>query len=244
MRQHEAVIKVMLENKGFATLGHLYSSVLQVPGVEWNTKTPFASIRRIVQDEKYFFKIRPGLWALNSYKDKLPFDVLPTKDIPKQKQEEFNHAYFQGLLLEIGNMKKFETCVPNQDKNSSFLGRKLGEIATASEFYKFTYEHIIQKTRSVDVTWFNVRKMPYMLFEVEYSTDIKNSLSKFVELQDFNTSFHIVADEVRKREFEGKLLSEAFRPIQKRVKFLSYDDVSKWHTKTSELANVEESLGL
>ena len=67
MKQHEAVIQVMQKNGGYATLGYLYQHVRDVPGVEWKTQTPFASIRRIVQDPRYFFKIRPGLWALNSW---------------------------------------------------------------------------------------------------------------------------------------------------------------------------------
>lgn len=57
MKQHEAVIKIMEQNGGFATLGYLNQTVLKVPNVEWKTKTPFASIRRIVQDERFFFKI-------------------------------------------------------------------------------------------------------------------------------------------------------------------------------------------
>ncbi|MEK6681414.1 MAG: hypothetical protein AABY79_05555 [Nitrospirota bacterium] len=174
----------------------------------------------------------------------MPFDILPPRDVPKQKQEEFNHTYFQGIIVEIGNLKKYETFVPNQDKNNAYLGKKIGEIATAAEFYRFTYEHIIQKIRSVDVIWFNVRKMPAMLFEVEHSADIKNSLSKFAELQDFYTDLHIVAADVRKKEFETKLSSEVFRPIHNRVKFLSYDYVSSWHAKMNELATVENSLTL
>ena len=38
MKQHEAVIKIMEQNGGFATLGHLNQQVLKVPDVEWNTK--------------------------------------------------------------------------------------------------------------------------------------------------------------------------------------------------------------
>lgn len=76
MTQIEAVIEIMEENGGYATLSHLYEHVLKVPGVKWGTKTPDASIRRIVQDKRYFFKIRPGLWALKSSKDKLPKEVL------------------------------------------------------------------------------------------------------------------------------------------------------------------------
>lgn len=58
MKQYDAVIKVMEENGGFATLKYLNENVLKVHGVEWKTKTPFASIRRIVQDYKFFFKIK------------------------------------------------------------------------------------------------------------------------------------------------------------------------------------------
>ncbi len=54
MKQHEAVIQVMKKNGGYATLGYLYKNALKVPGVIWKTKTPFASIRRIVQDERFF----------------------------------------------------------------------------------------------------------------------------------------------------------------------------------------------
>ncbi len=62
MKQHDAVIAVMEQNGGYATLGHLYQRVPQIPDCIWSTNTPFASIRRIVQDERFFFKIRPGLW--------------------------------------------------------------------------------------------------------------------------------------------------------------------------------------
>jgi hypothetical protein len=243
MKQYEAVIKVMEENGGYATLGSLNQRVLKVEGCEWKTNTPFASIRRIVQDDRFFFKIRPGLWALKAYKDKLPPEICPAKDQPKAKQAEYSHTYYQGLLVEIGNLKKFETYVPNQDKNKAYLGKKLGEVSTIDELYTFTYERIIQRVRSVDVIWFNVRKMPNMLFEIEHSSDINNSLSKFVEVQDFYTDFCIVADVIRQNEFKTKLTSESFRAIHSRVKFLSYDYVSQWHSKTNELVRIEENFG-
>jgi len=121
MKQHEAVIKIMEQNGGFATLGYLNQEVLKVPDVEWKTKTPFASIRRIVQDERFFFKIKPGLWALLSYKNNLPLEILPTEAVPKQEQEIFNHSYYQGLLVEIGKLKQYETFVPSQDKYNGLV---------------------------------------------------------------------------------------------------------------------------
>lgn len=244
MKQYEAVIKVMESKGGYATLGSLNQEVLKIKECAWKTKTPFASIRRIVQDKRFFFKIRPGLWALNSCKSKLPPEIFPTEDQTIKKQEEFNHTYYQGLLVEIGNLKRFQTFIPNQDKNKIYLGKRLGEIVTISELYKFAYDNILQKARTIDVSWFNIRKMPSMLFEVEHAADIQNSLLKFVELQDFYAKFYIVANEVRKREFEAKLSLSAFETIQKRIQFMSYIQLSDWHTKTFEVTSIESSLNL
>ena len=244
MRQHEAVIKVMKEHEGYATLGFLNQEVLKVKDCVWKTKTPFASIRRIVQDERFFFKIKPGLWALKSYKEKLSADILPTKEISKAQKEEFNHTYYQGLLVEIGNLKKFQTFVPNQDKNKLYLGKKLSDITTISDIYKFSYDRIVRMAQTIDVTWFNERNMLASLFEIEHSTPINNSLLKFVELQDFYSNFRIVADDARRIEFQSKLSLEAFKPINKRVGFWSYNDVAELHSKTSELISIESKLRL
>jgi len=244
MKQYEAVIKVMESNGGYATLGFLNQHVLQIEGCEWKTKTPFASIRRIVQDNRFFFKIRPGLWALKSFKDKLPPEILPTEDQSKTKQEEYNHSYYQGLLVEIGNFRKYKTFVPNQDKNKLYLGNKLVELTSVHDIYKYSYDHIVRKSRTIDVIWFNERNMPESLFEIEHSTAMYNSLLKFFELQDFYASFNIVADEARRKEFQAKLSLEAFKVIRKRVGFWSYDDVAELHAKTSQIVNIEARLGL
>jgi hypothetical protein len=42
----------------------------------------------------------------------------------KEKFVEFNHSYYQGLLLEIGNMKGMSTYIPAQDKNKMFLNKE------------------------------------------------------------------------------------------------------------------------
>ncbi|KKS41173.1 hypothetical protein A3H03_01490 [Candidatus Kuenenbacteria bacterium RIFCSPLOWO2_12_FULL_42_13] len=244
MKQHEAVIKIMEESGGFATLGFLNQNVFKIKKCDWKTKTPFASIRRIVQDERFFFKIKPGLWALKSYKNKLPLEIFPTNIVSKNEQEEFNHSYYQGLLVEIGKLKKYEAFIPSQDKNKKFLGKTLGEVSSQENYYQFGYDHIIRKAKTIDVCWFNVRKMPSVLFEVEHSADIQNSLLKFVELQDFNTNFFIVADKVRKNEYIGKLSLSAFVPIKSRVQFMDYDKLSEWHTKTFEIVSLENNFNI
>lgn len=233
MKQHEAVIEVMRAQGGYATLGQLYQSALKVSGVEWKTKTPFKSINRIVQDPRFFFRIRPGLWALNEYKDKLP-DQIRNIEAP-----EYNHSYFQGLLVELGNLKRFETFVPAQDRGHKFLNKQLGEATTCQELHPFTYDEVVKRARSIDVIWFNPRRMPNAFFEVEHTTNFDNSLLKFVHFQDFNIDFRIVAAKNREKEYLAKIAHPSFAAIAGRTKFRSYELVSELHVKAHEVAGLE-----
>jgi len=103
MKQHEAVVEVMKENGGYATLSHLYKHVFARTNCNRNTKTPFASIRRIVQDGRFFYKIKPGLWALKSHRDAVTHRLFESENPSAKKVEEFDHSYYQGLLIELGN---------------------------------------------------------------------------------------------------------------------------------------------
>ncbi|MEW6409238.1 MAG: hypothetical protein AB1488_03885 [Nitrospirota bacterium] len=244
MKQYEAVIKVMKENGGFAILSYLYENALKVPEVIWKTKTPFATIRRIVQDKRFFFKIKPGLWALKTYKNKLPEEILSLIEEDKEieKEGKFTHSYYQGMIIEIGNIKGFKTYVPSQDKNKKFLNRPLKELVNLNDIFKFTYEDVIQKVQSIDVFWFNERKFPAHIFEIEYSTDFKNALLKFLELQDFNVQMYIASYKERQREFLSKIEFSGFKPIKGKTHFISYEEVSQWHAKSYELMLTESKI--
>ena len=110
-----------------------------------------------------------------------------------------------------------------------FIGKHLGEVADTIVLPKFTYDNLLRKARTIDVIWFNKREMPSDFYEVEHTTDIKNSLSKFYELQDFFTKFYIVADACRKKEFNDKIHVSMFTAIESRVRFLDYNEVATMH---------------
>lgn len=155
----------------------------------------------------------------------------------KSSQEIFSHGYYQGLLVEIGKMHKFKTYIPAQDKNRIFLDNVLGNIADATSIPPFSYPDLVKRAKTVDVIWFNERRMPCSLFEVEHTTDIKSSLEKFYELQDFNTKFAIVADKSRKKQFDDIIERSIFSPIKNRVVFINYDRVAaKYNGLKTEIA--------
>jgi len=231
MTQNDAVIQTMESLGGIATLGQLNQEVFKIKECEWKTKTPFASIRRIVQLHKEIYKIKPGLYALQKYKsilEKNGFIQETEQNKDSQAIKESDHYYYQGVLLEIGNMRQFNTYVPNQDKNKKYnLKQTLGELRSLEEIPHFSYDSLVQRSSSIDVIWFNERIMPDSFFEVEHSTDIQNSLLKFDSLQDFNTRMIIVADEKRHQEYKKKLEYSSFKDIKKRVNFLSYENLIK-----------------
>ena len=243
MKQHEAVI-IALENLGgIATLGDLNIETMKIKECEWKTKTPFASIRRIVQTNEEIYKIKPGLYSLKKYQKKNEANgilVETTKNKNSEEIKSFNHSYYQGMLTIIGNLKKFKTYLPNQDKNKKFIEKSLDELRTIKEIPHFTYQKLIQRSSTIDVIWFSSRLMdenllmPTSFFEVEHSTDIQNSLLKFNDLQDFAARMIIVADESRKREFETKIKSSAFNEIRNRIEFLEYEALTKMYEYTLE----------
>jgi len=167
---------------------------------------------------------------------------LFSSETTQAKEREYSHYFFQGLVAEIGNLKGFQTSVPAQDKNKPYAKQKLGDVTTLSKVYEFTYAEVLRKAQTIDVAWFNTRKYPNSFFEIEHSTDIYNSLLKFVELQDFRTNFYIVADSQRKAEFDSKITLSAFTPIKSFVKFWNYDSVLDLHTKVTASNLAEQAL--
>lgn len=239
MTQKEAVIQTLERLGGIATLGRLYQEVFKVRDCVWNTKTPFASIRSIVQLSNEIFKVRPGLWALESYRYKLECEGIIPSEHANIEDEKYTHGYYQGLLIELGRLQKYETYVPSQDKHRKCLNQELGLMTSISEIPKFSYPYLVKKCSTIDVSWFHRNEshldvvMPIALFEVEHTTDIQNSLMKFSEMRWFNVKMYIVADVRRRNEFESKMSINVFSDLKKykKVEFISYDEVVEQYNR-------------
>jgi hypothetical protein len=230
MKQHEAVIQTLEKLGGVATLGQLNQETLRIKECHWGTKTPFASIRRIVQMRPEIYKIKPGLYGLVALREQNEAKGILEQTQRNQNSQELiisNHAYYQGLLLTIGNLKRFDTFSPQQDKNKKFLDKHLKAVRTLVDIPNFSYAELVRRSGTIDVIWFNQRKMPHSFFEVESSTDIQNSLAKYNDLQDFYVRMFIVADRSRKAEYEMKIVRSSFADIKGRVHFLDFESVVK-----------------
>ncbi len=245
MTQSQAVIETIESLGGVATLNQVNQNVFQFEECKWGTKTLFASIRRIVRHTKGIYRIRPGLYALETYRQQLENNGIIVQNEHNENSEiikTFNHAYYQGLLLEMGKMRHLDTFVPDQDKNKLFLNQScLGDLRTIQVIPEYTYPQLVKRSSTIDVIWFNDRLMPHSFFEIEHSTDIQNSLLKFNDLQDFSARMIIVADGKRYHEFISKMGYISFRSLMnnKRVSFLSYESLDKQYIQELEKQQFE-----
>ncbi|MBR6140877.1 MAG: hypothetical protein IKQ37_03830 [Bacteroidaceae bacterium] len=244
MTQAQAVIETIEILGGIATLNQINQNIFKIEDCVWKTKTPFASVRRIVQQTAGIYKIKPGLYALETHRKQLEQDGIMVQSEKNKNSEEvktFNHSYYQGLLLEIGRMRNLDTFVPNQDKHKIFLTVPLGEISTLKTIPHYSYQKFVDRSSTIDVIWFNSNQMPHSFYEIEHSTDIQNSLLKFNDLQDFYVRMVIVADEKRHVEFMHKLGYAAFKSLRtnKRVAFLSYDSLDKQYEQELQKQQME-----
>ena len=94
----------------------------------------------------------------------------------------------------------------------------------------------------IDVTWFNSRNFPVNLFEVEHSSDMKNALSKFMELLDFKTRMTIVASEERENEFNRIMEQPSFKPIYNQTIFYSYDKIERLYNSEKEIHSLRNQI--
>lgn len=222
----DAIEEVITQNNNVATLKlmhekapELYARHNEIKGL-----TPHKTIDERVQRDKRFLKLVPGLYTLVSTQDDLPTDLNPKTQTVEQR-DNLTHISMQALLLQLGQFYQFQTYTP--DRIKKYVNQKLEDFASLSEFPKFTYDRIVTRTRNIDVSWFNQRDMPSSVFEVENSTDMKNGLSKFMELVDFKTKMFIVAPSRRENEFRNILQQPTFKPIEKQVQFWTYEKVER-----------------
>jgi len=218
----EAIEQVMVDNGYFAPLKLLYKEIWKHKDKSKITgKTPDNTMQAIVQRSPKFTRIGIGVYALTEYMDMLPKEIKPRNE---KERRERKHATIQGMLLEIGNHKGSDTYT--NDKKWIFQNKTLGSLSTLKLVPPFTYEKIIkQSVNYLDVIWFNKRGFPHRTFEVEHTTNFINAFVKFMELQDFATTFHCVSPEDRLKKFEKERGRVAFKPIADRISFLTYKQV-------------------
>jgi hypothetical protein len=242
-----AILKVLEKHNGIATLKEFYKEV--PPQIE-KTRTTDARhdirgyLRRLKNVKRKIKQIGLSTYALLNVEAK---NVIYESIQDNKFEERFFglpknqiHNYVEGMLIEIGNLKNYQTYTP--DKNIIFNGEPLRELVTFNEIPKFTYQDILNTIKQIDVIWFKDR-FPYLTFDVEFSTQVSMALVRANELRNFKTTFYIVAEERKESLFKTKVNVSSFRGIKNEIKFITIKSVfDDYKNFVLENKNKERSL--
>jgi hypothetical protein len=161
--------------------------------------------------------------------------ISPPQVAPKPVQAK--HAALQGMLLEMGQVRGFDTFTPN--RSSRFKNRKLGEIATVSSLpsYPGINNNIV---RQIDVVWLD-KSFPTHAFEIELTTGIWSGLVRLGELKRLATAFHVITDS-DEGAFRRRIAGDIFSEIVDRCHHGSAGDVHRLYEEELRVADSGRSL--
>jgi hypothetical protein len=159
----------------------------------------------------------------------------------KSTVEQSFHSVLQGRLIEIGNIRGFQTFCPNKSK--PFNGRLLSELASLKNCPNLQFSDY-DVLRQIDVLWFRERGsnlIPECGFEVEISTGTWSGVGRLASLYDYNnTRLYVVSDDVRKY---GQVMS-AFAEYQPRYKHVYTEALGELYAAELGLRDLRQEIGL
>lgn len=108
------------------------------------------------------------------------------------------HTVVQGRLLEIGNIRGYDTYCPNKSKRFNKI--RLDEISSLQTCPSLQYSEF-NSLRNIDVIWFRKaidNYYPECAFEVEFSTGIWSGWGRLATLREYNTKLYIISPDRKK----------------------------------------------
>lgn len=239
MTKVEAIIKVLEDSGGIATLSQIYNKIdAYYPNVkaskEWS-----AGIRGVLYRElksnRNFKKIGLSIYALNDYNE---------EPRPNPRDSIKMHSFIEGICIELGNFKKFNTYTA--DPSAIYRDNiKLHDIVTLTDIPCFTYKEIITEVKRIDVIWFNNTGLlyPNKIFEVvDSKATLLGAFNRALQLSHFNTDFYIVAPEKHREKYNKTISLVPYNDQKKRFSFINYDDLIALYDSLSISSKLENKL--
>jgi hypothetical protein len=159
----------------------------------------------------------------------------------KNTVEESLHSVLQGRLIEIGNIRGYQTYCP--DKSKKFNDKKLEEITTLKTCPNLQFSDY-DLLRRIDVLWFKSKGtnfIPEYAFEVELSTGVWSGVGRMATLIDYvNVGLFVISNDTKK--FKQVLTSLCEN--SNRYKFIAHDLLGELYAAELNLKKLRIDIGL
>lgn len=163
------------------------------------------------------------------------------KEETKNSVEESLHSVLQGRLIEIGNIRGYQTFCP--DKSRKFNERKLEDITSLKSCPDLQFSDY-DLLRQIDVIWFKPKGnnfIPEHAFEVELSTGVWSGVGRMATLLDYsNVGLYIIANDSKK----FKQVTSSFYDISDRYRFVSNELLGDLYSAEINLKEIRQDIGL
>lgn len=117
----------------------------------------------------------------------------------KNTVEKSLHSILQGRLIEIGNIRGYETFCPN--KSWKFNDRKLEDLTTLKTCSQLQFSNY-NLLREIDVVWFKPQAsnyIPQYAFEVAISTGVWSGVGRMATLIDYSdVGLYVISNDSKK----------------------------------------------
>lgn len=163
------------------------------------------------------------------------------KEESRNSVEDSIHSVIQGRLIEIGNIRGYETYCP--DKSRIFNDKKLSDITSLYNCPQLQFSDY-SLLRQIDVLWFKNRGnnfIPEYAFEVELSTGVWSGVGRMATLIDYkNVPLYIIANDIKK----FKQVLKSFSEYEGRYRFVSNDLIGELYSAEMNLKDLRIDIGL
>lgn len=177
---------------------------------------------------------------INNWNLLLSPPIFEENEKPKTVEESL-HSVLQGCLLEIGNIRGYQTFCP--DKSRKFNDKNLEEISTLKTCPELQFSDY-DLLRQIDVIWFKPRGnnfIPEYAFEVELSTGVWSGVGRMATLMDYsNVGLYVIANDSKKYS----QVINSFTEYQNRYKFIANDLVGELYSAELNLKQLRIDIGL
>ena len=159
----------------------------------------------------------------------------------KNTVEDSLHSVMQGRLIEIGNIRGFDTYCPN--KSWKFNDIKLEELTTLNSCPHLQFSNY-NLLRQIDVLWFRPKGnhyIPEYAFEIELSTGVWSGVGRMATLIDYtNVGLYVISNDSKKY---NQVMS-SFHETANRYRFIANESLGDLYAAEKNLKDLRYTIGL
>ncbi|MCK4311874.1 MAG: hypothetical protein KAW88_03970 [Candidatus Cloacimonetes bacterium] len=171
------------------------------------------------------------------------WNILNTSHYVKSKSIdpiESLHTIMQGRLIDIGNIRGYDTYCPNKSKK--FNNLRIDSLTSLQSCPQLQYTDY-KSLRNIDVVWFrrtNSDHYPEYAFEVEFSTGVWSGFGRLSSLREYNTKLYIITHDDKKY----KQVIKSFPEMKNRVSNITPDNISLLYSAEKNLIQMRNEFNL